>query len=55
MSMKIKVSYTDDQEADTVLTLLEPIKARFKVKKSTGTPPYKHIFFTPRKGEKPHQ
>lgn len=55
MSMKIKVSYTDDHEAASIVTLLAPIIDRFKVKKSTGTPPYKHLYFTPRKGEKAHK
>lgn len=52
MSMKIKVSYTDDAEAASILTLLKPIIGRFKVKKSAGTPPYKHLYFTPKKAEK---
>ena len=52
MSMKIKVSYTDDAEEASILTLLKPLLDRFKVKKSTGTPPYKHLYFTPKKAEK---
>lgn len=55
MSMKIKVSYTDDLEAASIVTLLEPIIDRFKVKKSAGTPPYKHLYFTPKKREKARQ
>ncbi len=53
MSVKIKVSYTEDAEADSILTLLKPIMNLFKVKKSAGTPPYKHLYFTPRNGANP--
>lgn len=52
MSIKIKVSYTEEAEAHTVLTLLKPIIDRFKVKKSNGTVPYKHLYFIPNNGEK---
>ncbi len=52
MSMKIHVSYTEDEEATEFQTLLKPISHRFKVKKSTGTYPYKHLYFTPRKPRK---
>ena len=55
MSMKIKVSYTDDAEADSVLLLLKPIIDRFKVKKSAGTHPFKHLYFTPKNGGKAHE
>lgn len=53
MSMKIKVSYTEEAEANTILALLKPIISRFKVKKSTNCPPYKHLYFTPKNSEKP--
>lgn len=53
MSIKIKISYEDEQEARLIMGLLKPIIPRFKVKKSEGKAPYKHIFFTPTKGEKP--
>lgn len=49
MSMKIHVSYTEDEEATEFQTLLKPISHRFKVKKNTGTYPYKHLYFIPRK------
>lgn len=52
MSMKIKISYTKEAEAETVLRLLQPIKGYFRVKKSTGTSPYMHIYFMPKNGEK---
>ena len=52
MSLKIKVSYTDDAEAASIIALLKPITGRFKVKKSIGTSPYKHLYFTPKKAEK---
>ena len=52
MSMKIKVSYTDDAEERAIMGLLKPLLDRFKVKKSTGTTPYKHLYFTPKNSEK---
>ena len=55
MSIKIKVSYTEDKEALSLLTLLQPIIGRFKVKQSTGKPPFKHLYFMPRKVENPRQ
>lgn len=51
MSMKIKVSYTDDAEAASILNLMKLLLVRFKVKKSTGAPPYKYLYFTPKKQE----
>lgn len=51
MSIKIKVSYSEDHEASLILSLLKPILPMFKVKKSTGSPPYKHLFFMPKKPE----
>ena len=53
MSMKIKVSYTEDAEASSILALLKPILDRYKVKKSDGKSPYKHIYLMPKNGEKP--
>lgn len=52
--MKIKISYTGEEENDLqrLVELLKPIIGRFKVKKSAGTPPYKHVYFTPKNGEK---
>ena len=50
--MKIHVSYIEDHEADELLALLKPILGRFKVKKSTGTPPYKHLHFNPTNSKK---
>ena len=52
MSMKIKVSYTDDAEESLVMDVLKPILHRFKVKKSTSTTPYKHLYFMPKNSEK---
>lgn len=52
MSIKIKVSYTEEPEAQTILELLRPVIGMFRVKKSVGTPPYKHLYFTPRNGKK---
>lgn len=50
--MKIKVSYNEEHEANLILSLLKPILPLFRVKKSTGTPPYKHLYFTPKNSEK---
>lgn len=55
MSVKIKVSYTEDAEATSIMTLLKPIIGLFKVKKSEGKPPFKHLYFTPKNGGKPRQ
>lgn len=52
MSIRIKISYTDEREAELVLFHLKPIIPAFKVKKSASKPPYKHIYFTPKKAEK---
>lgn len=52
MSMKIKISYTDDEEERMILSLLKPLSGRYKVKKTTGTPPFKRIYFIPTKAEK---
>ena len=49
MSVKIKISYTQEKEAEAILRLLKPVSGCFKIKKSMGTPPYKHIYFTPKK------
>lgn len=53
MSMKIKVSYTEDTEERAIMGLLKPLLAVYKVKKSTGTPPYKHLYFTPKNAKNP--
>lgn len=50
--MKIHVSYDSEEEAKTIKELLKPILDRFKIKENTGTPPYKHLYFIPRKGTK---
>lgn len=43
MSIKIKVSYQEEQEASLIMGLLKPIIPLFKVKKSEGKP-YTHIY-----------
>ncbi len=53
--MKIHISYETEEEVKSVIELLKPVIDRFKVKKSTGTPPYKHIYFTPKNGAKPRR
>lgn len=55
MSMRIKVSYEREEEAKQIMTLLKPIIDCFKVKKSEGTPPYKHLYFIPKNGAKPRK
>lgn len=52
MSMKIKISYTEESEANEAMRLLQPLAGCFKIKKSDGTPPYKHIYFNPTKHAK---
>ena len=53
MSVKIKVSYSEEHEANLIMSLLKPILPMFKIKKSTDKPPYKHLYFTPKKAGKP--
>jgi len=55
MPIKINVSYTPDEEAKITRleALLKAVLPHHKVKKSTGTPPYNHLYFTPTKAEKP--
>ena len=53
MSMKIRVSYTEEAEAEAILRVLQPIAGLFNVKKSEGTPPFKHLYFMPKKAGKP--
>lgn len=53
--MKIHISYETEEEVKPVVELLRPIIDRFKVKKSAGTPPYKHIYFMPKNGAKPRK
>lgn len=55
MSLKIKVSYTEEEEATAIMTLFRPVLSLFKVKKSEGKPPFKHLYFTPKNGGKPRQ
>lgn len=52
--VKIKISYTGEEETELqrLIELLKPIIDRFKVKKSAGTPPYKHVYFTTKNSEK---
>ena len=54
MPIKINVSYTPDEEAKITRleALLKSLLPRHKVKKSTGTHPYNHLYFTPTKSEK---
>lgn len=48
MSVKIHVSYTTDDEAQQILTLLKPILSLFKIKHNASSTPYKHLYFTPK-------
>lgn len=55
MPVKVKISYTPDEEAKITRleALLKSILPCHKVKKSTGKPPYNHLYFTPKKAGKP--
>lgn len=55
MPVKIHISYTPDDEplAGQIVARLKGLLPRHKVKKSTGTLPYKHLYFTPTKAGKP--
>ena len=55
MPVKVNISYTPDEEAKITRleTLMKSLLPRHKVKKSTGTPPYKHLYFTPTKAQNP--
>lgn len=55
MSLKIKVSYTEEGEAAAFLELLKPIADLFNVKKCKGASPYKHLYFIPKNAGKPRQ
>lgn len=48
MSVKVKISYTDEREISAIVPQLKALLPRHKLKKSTGTPPYKHLYFTPK-------
>lgn len=54
MPIKINISYTPDDEPLAVKLegIIKGLLPRHKVKKSTGTPPYNHLYFTPTKSEK---
>ena len=49
--IKISISYEDETEVKPVLELLKPITGSFRIKKSKGKAPYKHIYFTPKKSK----
>lgn len=55
MPVKIHVSYTPDEEAKITRleALMKSLLPRHKVKKTAGTPPYNHLYFTPKKPGKP--
>lgn len=55
MSMKIHISYTPEEEAaaERIASLIVDILPRCKLKKSTTSPPYKHIYITTWNGKKP--
>ena len=52
MSMKIRVSYTEETEKTLIMKLLAPIIPLFNVKKIEGTPPYNLLYFTPKNARK---
>lgn len=51
MSIKIRISYTDECEANMITSLLKPIQGLFKIKKSAGSQ-YKYIYYSPKNIEK---
>ena len=55
MPVKIHISYTPDDESLAVKleAVIKGLLPRHKVKKTAGTPPYNHLYFTPTKPEKP--
>lgn len=53
MSVKIKASYTEEAEEAALMALFRPVMSLFKVKKSEGKPPFKHLYFISRDGGKP--
>lgn len=55
MPVKVKISYTPDEEAKITRleTLMKSLLPCHKVKKSAGTPPYNHLYFTPTKAQNP--
>jgi hypothetical protein len=50
---KIKISYTDEAELTTIMTLLDPILEGFRTQKSNRKDPYKCVYMTPKKKRKP--
>lgn len=50
MSVKVKVSYTDEREAEAILELFRPVMDSLKVKKSESKPPFKHLYITTKNG-----
>lgn len=54
MSLKIHISYTPEDEAaaERIAARIREILPRHKLKKSTGTPPFKHLYFNPWNGKK---
>lgn len=52
MSIKIKISYTDEAELFTVRRHLAPLELRFKRPKTPPKGPFKHAYLTSRNNEK---
>lgn len=48
MSLKIHISYTPEDEAaaERIAAQIRDVIPRHKLKKSTASPPYKHIYIT---------
>ena len=55
MSLKVKVSYTSEDEAQASMELFRPVMDSLRVKKSEGKPPYNHLYFTTKNSHKPRQ
>lgn len=51
--IKIKISYDEERELVSVMTLLKPILGVFRIKKSNRKDHYKCVYMTPKKKPKP--
>lgn len=54
--MKMTIAYQSDEqkEADTVAAAMRSLLPAVKVRESDRHPPFKHIYMTIKKPEKPH-
>lgn len=52
VSLKIKISYTDEAELSLVRKCLAPLNLRFKLPKTLPKGPFMHAYLTSRNDEK---